>query len=58
MELDSGLGIASGKLADVETKRAELTRISDGLRMLVDACPGHGTLDQCPILHALDENSV
>ncbi len=49
---------ASGKLADVETKLAELTRIRDGLRMLVDACPGHGALDQCPILHALDEDSV
>jgi Hg(II)-responsive transcriptional regulator len=44
---------ASEKLADVEAKLAELTRIRDGLRTLVDACPGHGALELCPILHAL-----
>ena len=49
---------ASGKLADVEVKLAELTRIRDGLRTLVEACPGHGALDQCPILHALDGDSA
>lgn len=49
---------ASGKLADVEVKLAELTRIRDGLRTLVESCPGHGALDQCPILHALDGGSA
>lgn len=44
---------ATEKLADVEAKLAELTRIRDGLRMLVAACPGHGALEHCPILHAL-----
>lgn len=44
---------ANEKLADVEAKLAELTRIRDGLQTLVDACPGHGALEQCPILHAL-----
>lgn len=44
---------ASEKLADVEIKLAELTRIRDGLRTLVAACPGHGALEHCPILHAL-----
>lgn len=46
---------ASDKLADVESRLAELTRIRDGLRTLVDACPGRGALTTCPILHALDE---
>jgi len=44
---------ATEKLADVEAKLAELTRIRDGLEMLVASCPGHGALDQCPILDAL-----
>lgn len=49
---------ATGKLADVEAKLAELTRIRDGLRTLVQSCPGHGALEQCPILHALDEDGA
>ena len=44
---------AADKLADVERRLAELTRVRDGLRTLVDACPGHGALDRCPILSAL-----
>ena len=44
---------AAGKLADVERRLAELTRMRDGLRTLVEACPGHGALDQCPIVGAL-----
>lgn len=44
---------ASEKLADVEHKLDELTRIRDGLQALVASCPGHGPLDHCPILAAL-----
>ena len=44
---------AMAKLVDVETRMAELTRIRDGLNTLIDACPGHGALTKCPILHAL-----
>ena len=44
---------AASKLIDVEQRIAELTRVRDGLQTLVSACPGHGTLDQCPILSAL-----
>lgn len=44
---------AADKLADVEQRLAELTRVRDGLRALVDACPGHGALERCPILGAL-----
>ncbi len=47
---------AEHKLADVEAKLSELVRIRDGLRTLIEACPGHGALDTCPILHALDED--
>lgn len=47
---------ATEKLADVETKVAELTKIRDGLQLLVAACPGHGALQQCPILDALAED--
>ena len=47
---------AEHRLADVEAKLSELTRIRDGLRTLVEACPGHGALDTCPILHAMDED--
>ena len=44
---------AASKLIDVEQRIAELTRVRDGLQTLVRACPGHGALDQCPILSAL-----
>lgn len=44
---------AQEKLADVEAKLAELRRIRDGLRQLVEICPGHGALERCPILAAL-----
>jgi len=47
---------ATEKLADVEAKLAELTRIRDGLQTLVASCPGHGALDRCPILNALAED--
>ena len=49
---------ASEKLADVEQKLAELSRIRDGLRVLVDACPGHGALERCPILAALAQEDA
>lgn len=44
---------AAAKLADVEARLAELARVRDGLAALVAACPGHGALDDCPILGAL-----
>lgn len=55
----AGLKAAAGeKLADVENKLAELTRVRDGLRTLIDACPGHGALERCPILNALSEDEA
>ncbi len=47
---------AMEKLDDVEQKLTELTRIRDGLKILVASCPGHGALEQCPILNALTED--
>ena len=47
---------ASEKLADVHAKLAELDRIREGLEALIAACPGHGALEQCPILNALAED--
>lgn len=44
--------IAARRLADVEERLAELTRLRDGLGQLVDACPGHGDPGQCPIINA------
>ncbi|QNP41736.1 heavy metal-responsive transcriptional regulator [Lysobacter solisilvae (ex Woo and Kim 2020)] len=48
---------ATEKLADVQAKIAELTRIREGLETLVASCPGHGALGQCPILNALAEDA-
>src|SRR3546814_1858874 len=44
---------SSRKLEVVEERLAELTRMRDALRGLVDACPGHGPLETCPIMAAL-----
>ncbi|CAN5230053.1 helix-turn-helix domain-containing protein [soil metagenome] len=44
---------AATKLADVDTRIAELGRVRDGLAALVAVCPGHGALGDCPILDAL-----
>src|SRR5487761_2639620 len=30
----------------------ELKRVQRGLKSLIDACPGHGALESCPILTA------
>ena len=44
---------AQSRLASVDAKLAELTRLRDGLHTLIAACPGHGDLHRCPILNAL-----
>ena len=46
---------AQRKLGDIEQRIAELERIRKGLRTLIDACPGHGRADACPILNALSQ---
>jgi MerR family copper efflux transcriptional regulator len=48
---------AEAKLTLVNTKVKELHKIQQALRLLVDACPGHGSIDRCPIVHALKEDA-
>ena len=44
------------KIENVSQKIRDLTRIKEALEHLYEACDGHGPLDQCPILKALDTN--
>lgn len=46
---------AEQRLADIEARIAELTRIRKGLQQLIEACPGHGDPEHCPILRALSD---
>jgi len=46
---------AEGRLEQVEHKIKELQRVRRGLRTLIQACPGHGDLERCPIIAALSE---
>ena len=44
---------AEARLGKIEQRIRELQRIKRGLKQLIDACPGHGPLEHCPILRAL-----
>lgn len=44
---------AQVRLDAVEQRIRELRRMQKGLKQLIAACPGHGALEQCPILRAL-----
>lgn len=44
-------------LEQVEHKIKELQRMRRGLKTLIDACPGHGELEKCPIIAALSEET-
>ena len=44
---------AEQRLEQVEHKIEELKRVRRGLKTLIDACPGHGDLEHCPIVAAL-----
>lgn len=46
---------ASARLQAIDERIAELQRVRDGLAELVEACPGHGAPEDCPILKALAE---
>lgn len=41
------------RLEQVEHKIKELQHVRRGLKTLIDACPGHGDLEHCPIVAAL-----
>lgn len=45
---------ARRKLTAVDARLSELQRIRDALAGLIEACPGHGRAENCPILAALD----
>jgi MerR family copper efflux transcriptional regulator len=45
--------VAQQKVIDVEQRIASLQRIRLGLAWLIDACPGHGRAEDCPILNSL-----
>lgn len=44
---------AEEKLADVDNRIRELRRVRRGLKQLIERCPGHGSIDDCPIIAAL-----
>jgi MerR family copper efflux transcriptional regulator len=46
---------AEDRLEQVEHKIKELQRVRRGLKTLIDACPGHGDLERCPIIAALNQ---
>lgn len=49
---------AEARLAEVEQRLRELRRVQRGLKQLIEACPGHGPLDTCPILAALGDQET
>lgn len=44
---------AQQRLAAIDQRMAELRRVREGLHQLIEACPGHGRPEDCPILAAL-----
>ena len=46
---------AQQRLTSIDARIAELTRIRQGLEQLIEACPGRGDPEQCPILRALTD---
>ena len=49
--------LTSTKLAQIEAKIADLTKIRDVLRTLNSDCSGSGDITGCPIIEALSEGS-
>jgi len=47
-------GQAERKLTDVRRKVADLQAIERALGKLIAACPGHGSLGECPVLRHLE----
>lgn len=46
---------AKARLADLESRIGEMQRMQSGLKTLIGACPGRGSLGACPILGALND---
>ncbi|MEO7073118.1 MAG: heavy metal-responsive transcriptional regulator [Rhodanobacter sp.] len=49
---------AQRRVDALDVRIAELQRVRDGLVQLVQACPGHGQPEDCPILLALADEEV
>ena len=48
---------AQQRLDQIERKIRELQQVRRGLQSLIDACPGHGALERCPIVAALSKEN-
>ena len=48
---------AESKIAEIEAKLDELERMRQALRRLAAQCSNDGTVSECPILDALEDNS-
>lgn len=46
---------ATAKIGDIESKIAALERVKEALERLTQACAGGGSVSECPILEALDD---
>lgn len=46
---------AEAKVADIEARVRDLLRVKDALERLTVSCDGHGPLEGCPILDALND---
>jgi MerR family transcriptional regulator, copper efflux regulator len=49
---------AEQRLADIEQKIRELQRVRRGLKSLIEACPGRGEPERCPIIAALSDGRI
>ena len=47
---------AEAKVAEIEERIRDLRRVKKALTSLAQHCPGHGTLDACPIIESLDRS--
>jgi len=41
------------RLAELDQRIAQMTEMRDGLALLIEACPGHGEPECCPILSSM-----
>jgi MerR family copper efflux transcriptional regulator len=48
---------AQQRLLIIDARIADLQRVRAGLATLIEACPGHGAPEQCPILCALTDET-
>ena len=49
---------AEARLVEIDRRIRELKRVQRGLKNLIDACPGHGAPERCPILTALSHEET